>query len=109
MRTSLAGLMASTRWAIPPEVAHRACAQLTCAAAPLVRARSWRSKIYYRAECLESSIHFYRMQAVEVKEALRVQPDSVTKASVTYQCFFRYYERLAGMTVCPSSDECPQF
>ena len=40
------------------------------------------------------------LQAVEVKEGLKVNPDSVTQASVTYQCFFRYYERLAGMTVC---------
>lgn len=39
------------------------------------------------------------MQAVEVKEGLKLNPDSVTQASVTFQCFFRYYERLAGMTV----------
>jgi preprotein translocase subunit SecA len=28
-----------------------------------------------------------------------VQPDSATQASITFQCFFRYYPRLAGMTV----------
>lgn len=34
-----------------------------------------------------------------MKEGLKVNPASVTQASVTFQCFFRYYERLAGMTV----------
>ena len=28
-----------------------------------------------------------------------MQPDSATQASITFQCFFRYYPRLAGMTV----------
>ncbi|DBA97691.1 TPA: hypothetical protein ACH3X3_012580 [Trebouxia sp. C0006] len=37
-------------------------------------------------------------QAVEAKEKVKVGTDSVTQASVTYQCFFRYYPKLAGMT-----------
>ena len=39
------------------------------------------------------------LQAVEAKEGLPVEPDSATQASITFQCFFRYYLRLAGMTV----------
>ncbi len=39
------------------------------------------------------------LQAVEAKEKVKVGTDSVTQASVTYQCFFRYYPKLAGMTV----------
>ncbi|KAA6421107.1 MAG: pre translocase subunit [Trebouxia sp. A1-2] len=37
-------------------------------------------------------------QAVEAKENVKVGSDSVTQASITYQCFFRYYPKLAGMT-----------
>ncbi len=37
-------------------------------------------------------------QAVEAKEGVTVQRESRTYASVTYQNFFRMYEKLAGMT-----------
>jgi preprotein translocase subunit SecA len=37
-------------------------------------------------------------QAVEAKEGLEVQAESVTLASVSYQAFFRAYPKLAGMT-----------
>ncbi|KAK9806163.1 hypothetical protein WJX72_003697 [[Myrmecia] bisecta] len=37
-------------------------------------------------------------QAVEAKEGLEVRPDNMTQASVTFQCFFRYYQKLCGMT-----------
>ncbi|DBA84483.1 TPA: hypothetical protein ACH3X1_006102 [Trebouxia sp. C0004] len=37
-------------------------------------------------------------QAVEAKETVKVGTDSVTQASITFQCFFRYYPKLAGMT-----------
>ncbi|MDP4007438.1 MAG: preprotein translocase subunit SecA [bacterium] len=37
-------------------------------------------------------------QALEAKEGVRVQPESVTLASVTFQNYFRMYEKLAGMT-----------
>ena len=37
-------------------------------------------------------------QAIEAKEGLEVQPESVTLASVTFQNFFRMYKKLAGMT-----------
>jgi preprotein translocase subunit SecA len=37
-------------------------------------------------------------QAVEAKEGLNIQRESRTFASVTYQNYFRMYERLAGMT-----------
>ena len=38
-------------------------------------------------------------KAVEAKERLPVEPDAATQASITFQCFFQYYQRLAGMTV----------
>lgn len=37
-------------------------------------------------------------QAIEAKEGLAIQRESRTYASVTFQNFFRMYERLAGMT-----------
>jgi preprotein translocase subunit SecA len=37
-------------------------------------------------------------QAVEAKEGLRVQRESVTLATVTFQNYFRLYDKLAGMT-----------
>ena len=37
-------------------------------------------------------------QAIEAKEGLKIQEESKTVASVTYQNFFRMYEQLSGMT-----------
>jgi len=37
-------------------------------------------------------------QAIEAKEGVRVQQESRTFASITYQNYFRQYEKLAGMT-----------
>ena len=37
-------------------------------------------------------------QAVEAKEGVRVNPESKTLASVTFQNYFRMYQKLAGMT-----------
>jgi len=37
-------------------------------------------------------------QAIEAKEGVRVQPESLTLASITFQNYFRMYEKLAGMT-----------
>jgi len=37
-------------------------------------------------------------QAVEAKEGVRIQRESKTAASITYQNLFRLYERLSGMT-----------
>ena len=37
-------------------------------------------------------------QALEAKERVSVQPENVTLASVTFQNYFRLYEKLAGMT-----------
>ena len=37
-------------------------------------------------------------QAIEAKEGLKVQQESKTFASITYQNYFRMYEKLAGMT-----------
>ena len=37
-------------------------------------------------------------QAIEAKEGVRVQQESRTLATITFQIFFRLYEKLAGMT-----------
>jgi preprotein translocase subunit SecA len=37
-------------------------------------------------------------QAIEAKEGVQIMPENVTLASVTYQNFFRLYDKLSGMT-----------
>ncbi len=37
-------------------------------------------------------------QAIEAKEGVQVSPESLTLASITFQNYFRMYEKLAGMT-----------
>ncbi|MGR3661722.1 MAG: preprotein translocase subunit SecA [Paracoccaceae bacterium] len=37
-------------------------------------------------------------QAIEAKEGADIQPENVTMASVTFQNYFRLYDKLAGMT-----------
>ncbi|MBI4050084.1 MAG: preprotein translocase subunit SecA [Candidatus Doudnabacteria bacterium] len=37
-------------------------------------------------------------QAIEAKEGVRVQPESKTLATITFQNYFRLYQKLAGMT-----------
>ncbi|MGC7560822.1 preprotein translocase subunit SecA [Pasteurella sp. PK-2025] len=37
-------------------------------------------------------------QAIEAKEGVRIQSENQTVASITYQNYFRLYEKLAGMT-----------
>ena len=37
-------------------------------------------------------------QAIEAKERVDIQPENQTLASITYQNYFRLYEKLAGMT-----------
>ena len=37
-------------------------------------------------------------QAIEAKEGCNIQPENVTLASVTFQNYFRLYDKLAGMT-----------
>ena len=37
-------------------------------------------------------------QAIEAKEGVAIQPETETLAAITYQNYFRLYERLAGMT-----------
>ncbi len=37
-------------------------------------------------------------QAIEAKEGAKIQPENVTLASVTFQNYFRLYDKLAGMT-----------
>jgi preprotein translocase subunit SecA len=44
-------------------------------------------------------------QALEAKEHLRVQEESLTYATITFQNFFRMYEKLAGMTGTAKTEE----
>jgi preprotein translocase subunit SecA len=44
-------------------------------------------------------------QAVEAKEGLPIQNESVTMATVTYQNFFRMYDKLSGMTGTAATEE----
>jgi len=37
-------------------------------------------------------------QAIEAKEGVKVQPESLTLATITFQNYFRMYKKLAGMT-----------
>ncbi len=37
-------------------------------------------------------------QAIEAKENVEIQPENVTLASITFQNYFRLYEKLSGMT-----------
>ncbi|PKP75801.1 MAG: preprotein translocase subunit SecA, partial [Alphaproteobacteria bacterium HGW-Alphaproteobacteria-6] len=43
-------------------------------------------------------------QAIEAKEGVTIQPENVTLASVTFQNYFRLYEKLAGMTGTASTE-----
>jgi preprotein translocase subunit SecA len=47
-----------------------------------------------RGRRLSDGLH----QAIEAKEGVAIQPENVTLASVTFQNYFRLYEKLAGMT-----------
>ncbi|KAK4352637.1 hypothetical protein RND71_028155 [Anisodus tanguticus] len=44
-------------------------------------------------------------QAVEAKEALKIQADSVVVAQITYQSLFKLYPRLSGMTGTAKTEE----
>jgi len=37
-------------------------------------------------------------QAIEAKEGVRIMPESITMASITFQNYFRMYKKLGGMT-----------
>jgi len=47
-------------------------------------------------------------QAVEAKEGITVRPENQTLASITFQNFFRMYDKLAGMTGTADT-EAPEF
>jgi preprotein translocase subunit SecA len=45
-------------------------------------------------------------QALEAKEGVRIQQETKTLASITYQNYFRFYDKLSGMTgTAETSDE----
>ncbi len=43
-------------------------------------------------------------QAIEAKEGVAIQPENITLASVTFQNYFRLYDKLAGMTGTASTE-----
>ncbi|MEO1537510.1 MAG: preprotein translocase subunit SecA [Pseudomonadota bacterium] len=43
-------------------------------------------------------------QAIEAKEGVPIQPENITLASVTFQNYFRLYDKLAGMTGTASTE-----
>jgi len=47
-------------------------------------------------------------QALEAKEGVEIQPENQTLASITFQNYFRLYDKLAGMTGTAST-EAPEF
>ncbi len=53
-----------------------------------------------RGRRLSEGLH----QAIEAKEHVKVQPENVTLASVTFQNYFRLYSNLAGMTGTASTE-----
>ncbi|MDP4034347.1 MAG: preprotein translocase subunit SecA [Pseudorhodobacter sp.] len=53
-----------------------------------------------RGRRLSDGLH----QAIEAKEHVAIQPENVTLASVTFQNYFRLYEKLAGMTGTASTE-----
>ncbi|MBA1395367.1 preprotein translocase subunit SecA, partial [Lactobacillus sp. XV13L] len=44
-------------------------------------------------------------QAIEAKEGVRIQEESKTQATITYQNFFRMYKKLSGMTGTAKTEE----
>jgi preprotein translocase subunit SecA len=44
-------------------------------------------------------------QAIEAKEGVRVQRETVTEATITFQNYFRLYRKLAGMTGTAETEE----
>ncbi len=53
-----------------------------------------------RGRRLSDGLH----QAIEAKEQVKIQPENVTLASVTFQNYFRLYNKLAGMTGTASTE-----
>ena len=44
-------------------------------------------------------------QAIEAKEGVKVQKESMTLATITFQNYFRMYDKLAGMTGTAKTEE----
>ncbi|RZH98876.1 hypothetical protein EIG99_14080, partial [Staphylococcus condimenti] len=44
-------------------------------------------------------------QAIEAKEGVQIQNESKTMASITFQNYFRMYNKLAGMTGTAKTEE----
>lgn len=44
-------------------------------------------------------------QAIQAKEHVKIKPETITLATITYQNFFRLYNKLSGMTGTAKTEE----
>lgn len=51
--------------------------------------------------CLSEGLH----QAIEAKEKAQIEPENQTLASITFQNYFRLYQKLSGMTGTAKTEE----
>jgi hypothetical protein len=79
---------------------NRRCARTSCSSATRTTS-SMRSRHHRRVHrphdagpALSEGLH----QALEAKEGVAIQPENQTLASVTFQNYFRLYDKLGGMT-----------
>src|SRR5699024_424626 len=54
-----------------------------------------------KGRCYSDGLH----EAIEAKEGLEIQNESMTLATITFQNYFRMYEKLAGMTGTAKTEE----
>jgi len=62
----------------------------------------WRDSIHEAVEAKEQIVQQLRIrdgQTESEEEEIEINPEDSTVASITFQVFFRYYNKLAGMTV----------
>ncbi len=56
---------------------------------------------YLKGRTFSEGLH----QAIEAKERVTIKPETVTMATITYQNFFRLYNKLSGMTGTAKTEE----
>ena len=56
---------------------------------------------YLKGRTFSDGLH----QAIEAKERVTIKPETVTLATITYQNFFRLYNKLSGMTGTAKTEE----
>lgn len=56
---------------------------------------------YLKGRTFSDGLH----QAIEAKERVTIKPETITMATITYQNFFRLYNKLSGMTGTAKTEE----